>query len=44
MGGLLYLEGADALGRRLEAAYGARATVLSPEERVRAYNRHMATG
>lgn len=44
MGGLLYLEGSDAFGRQLETAYGVRAVDLSPEERVRAYNRHMATG
>lgn len=44
MGGLLYLEGSDAFGRRLEADYAARAGDLPPQERVRAYNRHMASG
>lgn len=44
MGGLLYLEGSDAFGRRLEADYAVRAGDLPPRERVRAYNRHMVSG
>jgi ectoine hydroxylase-related dioxygenase (phytanoyl-CoA dioxygenase family) len=41
MGGLVYLEGSDAWGRQMEAAYRQQSTHLSPEERVSAYNRHM---
>lgn len=41
MGGLCYLEGADAWGRTLEADYNARSGDLSPAERVQAFNRHM---
>jgi len=44
LGGLVYLEGADAWGRGLEADYAARARALPPEERVKAYNQHMASG
>ncbi len=44
MGGLVYLEGSDAWGRRMEADYAARSADLAPEERIRAYNRHMAAG
>jgi hypothetical protein len=45
MGGLTYLEGSDAVGRRMEAEFAARSTDLSPEERISAYNRNMsATG
>lgn len=44
MGGLAYLEGSDALGRELEAKYQARSADLSPEERVKAFNRHMTSG
>lgn len=44
MGGLAYLEGSDAFGRRLEQDYARRAADLPPEERVRAFNRAMASG
>jgi len=44
MGGLMYLEGSDAFGRDLEAKYAAQAGELSAEERVKAYNKYMATG
>jgi hypothetical protein len=43
-GGLIYLEGSDAWGRRNEAEYQARAADLKPEERVSAYNRYMDNG
>jgi ectoine hydroxylase-related dioxygenase (phytanoyl-CoA dioxygenase family) len=41
-GGLVYLEGSDAVGRRLEAEHRERYQELSEEERVRAYNDDMA--
>lgn len=41
MGGLVYLEGSDAWGRRMEAEYQSNSTHLTPEERVSAYNRYM---
>lgn len=41
MGGLVYLEGSDAWGRRMEADYQASAAHLPPNERVSAYNRFM---
>jgi ectoine hydroxylase-related dioxygenase (phytanoyl-CoA dioxygenase family) len=41
MGGLVYLEGSDAIGRKMEAEYQKTSQHLSPEERVSAYNRHM---
>lgn len=44
MGGLLYLEGSDAVGRRMEREFAARNAELSPEERISAYNRNMAEG
>jgi len=44
LGGLVYLEGSDALGRRMEAEYSRQAADLSPAERISAYNRHMAAG
>ncbi|MFO7168510.1 MAG: phytanoyl-CoA dioxygenase family protein [Chloroflexota bacterium] len=45
MGGLVYLEGSDAWGRRSEAAYREQARDLPPEERISAYNKYMsATG
>lgn len=44
MGGLLYLEGSDAWGRRMEAELAAKNSDLSPEERISAYNRNMAQG
>lgn len=42
MGGLVYLEGADAFGRKMEADFSARAVDLSPAERIAAYNKHMS--
>ncbi|MDB5079146.1 MAG: Phytanoyl-CoA dioxygenase [Chloroflexi bacterium] len=44
MGGLIYLEGSDALGRKLEAEFSAKNGNLSPEERISAYNQNMKTG
>ena len=43
-GGLVYLEGSDAWGRRTEAEFAARNRDLPPEERISAYNRNMKTG
>jgi ectoine hydroxylase-related dioxygenase (phytanoyl-CoA dioxygenase family) len=42
MGGLVYLEGSDAWGRRMEAEYALLNAQLSPEDRINAYNRNMA--
>lgn len=44
MGGLVYLEGSHALGRSMEAEFQAKSGDLSPEERISAYNSHMAEG
>lgn len=44
MGGLVYLEGSDALGRESEAQYQARSADLPPEERVKAFNQYMTSG
>lgn len=44
MGGLVYLEGSDAWGRRMEAEYAAQSVDLPPDERIRAYNRYAAAG
>lgn len=44
MGGLVYLEGSHAAGRKLEAEFAAESAGLPPEERISAYNRHMAEG
>jgi hypothetical protein len=41
MGGLLYLEHSDALGRQMEAEFRAKNADLPPEERISAYNRNM---
>lgn len=41
MGGLLYLEGSDAIGRTMEAEFSGRNTHLTPEERMSAYNKNM---
>ena len=43
-GGLVYLEGSDAFGRRMEAEFTAMNTDLPPEERISAYNKNMAEG
>jgi ectoine hydroxylase-related dioxygenase (phytanoyl-CoA dioxygenase family) len=42
MGGLVYLEGSDALGRQKEAEFAAKNADLSPEERISAYNKNMS--
>jgi ectoine hydroxylase-related dioxygenase (phytanoyl-CoA dioxygenase family) len=44
MGGLTYLEGSDALGRKMEAEFAAKNADLPPEERISAYNKNMASG
>jgi ectoine hydroxylase-related dioxygenase (phytanoyl-CoA dioxygenase family) len=44
MGGLIYLEGSDALGRKMEADFSVRNASLPPEERISAYNKNMNTG
>ncbi|AJC79902.1 phytanoyl-CoA dioxygenase protein [Rhizobium etli bv. phaseoli str. IE4803] len=44
MGGLVYLEGSHAIGRGMEAEFRRRSGDLSPEERISAYNSHMAEG
>jgi ectoine hydroxylase-related dioxygenase (phytanoyl-CoA dioxygenase family) len=41
MGGLIYLEQSDAVGRRMEAEFRERNAELPPEERISAYNRNM---
>jgi ectoine hydroxylase-related dioxygenase (phytanoyl-CoA dioxygenase family) len=41
MGGLVYLEGADAMGRKFEAEFTAKNADLSPEERINAFNKNM---
>lgn len=41
MGGLIYLEQSDAVGRRLEAEFRVKNADLPPEERISAYNRNM---
>jgi len=41
MGGLVYLEGSDAMGRKLEAEFAEKNTHLSPAERISAYNKNM---
>jgi hypothetical protein len=42
MGGLIYLEGSDAVGRQLEAEFNAQNQDLPPEERINAYNKNMS--
>lgn len=41
MGGLIYLEGSDAAGRKLEAEFSAKNLHLTAEERISAYNKNM---
>lgn len=41
MGGLVYLEGSDALGRKLEAEFAEKNAHLAPAERISAYNKNM---
>lgn len=44
MGGLIYLEKSDALGRKMEAEFAIKNATLSPEERINAYNKNMLEG
>ncbi len=44
MGGLIYLEGSDAFGRRKEAEFALLNADLPPQERISAYNRNMNAG
>jgi ectoine hydroxylase-related dioxygenase (phytanoyl-CoA dioxygenase family) len=44
MGGLVYLENSDALGRKMEAEFSANNSNLTPEERISAYNKNMSEG
>jgi ectoine hydroxylase-related dioxygenase (phytanoyl-CoA dioxygenase family) len=44
MGGLVYLEGSDTLGRKLEAEFAVKNADLSPKERISAYNKNMTEG
>ncbi len=44
MGGLIYLEHSDAVGRKLEAEFSEKNAHLPPEERISAYNRNMREG
>jgi ectoine hydroxylase-related dioxygenase (phytanoyl-CoA dioxygenase family) len=44
MGGLIYLEGSDRVGRQMEAEFAAKNGNLTPEERISAYNKNMAEG
>lgn len=41
MGGLIYLERSDAVGRQMEAEFRAKNADLPPAERISAYNRNM---
>lgn len=41
MGGLIYLERSDAIGRQMEAEFRVKNADLPPEERISAYNRNM---
>jgi ectoine hydroxylase-related dioxygenase (phytanoyl-CoA dioxygenase family) len=42
MGGLVYLEGSDAWGHKMEAEFSTLNAHLSPAERISAYNRNMS--
>lgn len=44
MGGLIYLEHSDAMGRQMEAEFSVKNAHLPPEERISAYNRNMRDG
>jgi ectoine hydroxylase-related dioxygenase (phytanoyl-CoA dioxygenase family) len=44
MGGLVYLEGSHAIGKRMEEAFAEKSAALTPEERISAYNRNMSEG
>src|SRR5260370_7461062 len=41
MGGLIYLEHSDAVGRQMEAEFRVNNVSLPPEERISAFNRNM---
>ncbi len=41
MGGLIYLERSDAVGRQMEAEFRMKNSHLPPQERISAYNRNM---
>jgi ectoine hydroxylase-related dioxygenase (phytanoyl-CoA dioxygenase family) len=42
MGGLVYLEGSHALGRKMEAKFALANASLTPEERISAFNKNMS--
>jgi ectoine hydroxylase-related dioxygenase (phytanoyl-CoA dioxygenase family) len=44
MGGLVYLEGSDAVGRKLEAEFARLNAELPSEERISAFNKNMTEG
>lgn len=44
MGGLIYLQNSDAVGRELEAEFSVQNAHLPPAERINAYNRNMREG
>jgi ectoine hydroxylase-related dioxygenase (phytanoyl-CoA dioxygenase family) len=44
MGGLVYLENSDTLGRKMEAEFSLQNADLSPAERISAYNKNMTEG
>ncbi|WP_126631963.1 phytanoyl-CoA dioxygenase family protein [Dictyobacter alpinus] len=44
VGGLVYLEGSDALGRKMEAEFSLKNADLPPEERISAFNKNMREG
>ncbi|GCE24008.1 phytanoyl-CoA dioxygenase family protein [Dictyobacter kobayashii] len=44
LGGLTYLEGSDALGRKMEAEFALKNADLPPEERISAFNKNMREG
>jgi hypothetical protein len=41
MGGVIYLQGSDVVGRQLESEFRVKNATLPPEERISAYNRNM---
>jgi ectoine hydroxylase-related dioxygenase (phytanoyl-CoA dioxygenase family) len=43
MGGLVYLEGSDKLGREMEAEFSIKNAELTPEERINAFNKNMGS-
>lgn len=44
MGGLIYLEGSDKLGREFETQFSEKNKDLPPEERINPYNKNMKEG